>query len=666
LWGLELEAEEVSAVIRRLVKQEKLIEEPSCKRLSDACSDALAKRVRMSNEVEATAFEEWEHAVSHRAPSLGTQQLAQLHEDLAVWIQQIIGDYGVEAGILLSPDHEHYARYIYEIKALSLTLLPDREPSVMMVRPDALVMFFEQMTSMQRRYFDNLMATAYLMSVFTLDPAALGGVRHLTNGQRLYLDTNLVYSLLKLSGPEKYLAILRLLNQSFRLGYQVCVTPWTVTEMQESVRLARMRLARTRPSPQNLAKLASDGDTDEIFIKAFRRMQRETGLSLEDFFALHEQIELLLDAEGVEVVSEGCRAIDDDRSRFDEQIAMLERVRKGPEKPRPLQEHDVKHRLLVEMLRGTERRRFSNVGYVVLTNDHALTRFAEANRDHTTELPFAILLTNWAYIIRSLIPRTDNYDKTMADIQETPSVCPSGLVNQADIVEAIARINAHEKYPETMAVRMLIDTALGTDEGESDGADVERVESDAQVKEAEFTARVIELEAKIRGLQEQVAAERREWVAEREEHESREAAVRADLRAERQKRTEVQRQLSVARERERVSSPRVGEAGVTSASKTAVLERKLAVLSQRLARNEAVVRWLVGSLISLVGIVIIAVPVGLGLITNGWPLVGDICGGGGILLGAFAWVCGGCRTKGLGFCLLGLRGFWYAPELLDV
>jgi hypothetical protein len=640
LWGLELELHEVARMIRRLVRQGKLVEQSGQRLLSDECGKALTNRVRLSREVETAAFEEWEHSVSRMAPALGTQQLAELQGDLGVWLQQIIIDYGVESSILLNVEHERHARYIEEVKALSVNLLPARDARVMMIRADALVMFFEETTSMQSQYFENLLATAYLMSVFTLDPAVLSRVWRLTNGQRLYLDTNLVYKLLKLNGPEEYLAIRRVLDLSFRLGYQVCVTPWTLMEMQESVRRARLRLARKGPSPQNLASLTADSTTDELFIKAFRRMQRETGLTLDHFFDLHEELEQLLKDADIDVVTEGCRAIDDDEDldRLEDLIAALERGREGDEKPRPVQEHDVKLRLLVESLRGPNPRRFSDVGYIVLTNDQALTRFAEADLDHTTELPFAVSLHRWSRIVRSLVPRTADYENTLAHIQGTPALRPPSLrVNQADVIEAIAKIDAQGKYPETIAMRLMVDMALGSD-AETAIRDADSAASDSRVKDAEFARRIAELQTRVRELQRQEVARQREHSAQLEAHIDKEKTARAEARAARRKLIELQRQLDAARKREQ-AGPAASEAhDAPPPADSAIVE--LANLKQRVARNETNVRWLVGIMIAIAGGAAIGVPCATGLITGGWLLVGDICAGGGMLLGAFAWVYG--------------------------
>ncbi len=458
MWGLELEIDEISIAVGQLVDDGQLLDEGTHLRLSSSSSDEVAMRVRTSTELEATAFSEWEIAVRRMMPSLGHQQMMQLQEDLTVWIRQVIVEHGMEAALVLYPEHEPFKARLDAIWNSGFEFLPARDPQTMLERPTALRAFLDRMTSIQRHYFHDLVTTSYFVSGITLEPATLVKIHGLLSGQRLYLDTNVVYSLLKLDGPRAYAKTRRVVELSRQLGYRVCVTPWTVTEMKESVRLARMRLAGRRPSPQTVSSLPPDRD-DEVFIRAFRQTERETGLSLEDFLALYEEVDRLLGAEGVEVIDEGCQAIDAVVDRLDDQIAELERVREGPEKPRPLQEHDVKHRLLMQTLRGTERRRFSNVGYLMLSNDRALCKFADTSRDSSTELPFAVWVDGWAHIVRSLTPRTDDYAMTMTRILDTPSL-RQGRMSHRDVVEALARIEVCKTYPETLRTRALVDAAL--------------------------------------------------------------------------------------------------------------------------------------------------------------------------------------------------------------
>ncbi|HSZ13747.1 MAG TPA: hypothetical protein VK790_06905 [Solirubrobacteraceae bacterium] len=459
------------------------------------------------------------------------------------------------------------------MKALGFGFLPHRSSMVMAVRARALTAFVDYMTPMQRRHFDNLVVTAYLMSLFTLEPAALDEIRKLTNGQTLYLDTNVVYSLLKINGPRAYAVTRRILALSRALGYRICVTPWTLREMEESVRKTRRQLAR-QPSPQALADVAlnfCDSDDEAAIARALRRMQRDTNISFDDFFVLHEQIQKLLELEGVEVVHEGCDAIPRDKQLFDEEIAALERLRDGPEKSRLVQEHDIKHGLLIQSRRGDEPREPANPGYLMLTNDHTLILYARERRQHHTNgLPFALSIHEWGDTVRSLVPRTSDYDATTIKILDTLSFRASGAVSQAVVIDAIRRIELQEQYTGTIQAGFVVNNALG--------GEVE--EADAAVDAAQPAAPLPE--------RPQLDSD------SRESRERLESASRARRRQD----------LEVA-----------------------ALRLALHDAQQQIKHHEDASRRNVTVLIVLLGIGALAAPLGTRWIRAGWPLVANICGG---------------------------------------
>jgi hypothetical protein len=69
LWGLSIDLEEVSAVLDRLIRTGRVVEEQEHLRLSDRCMSSLGERVRMSKEVEVTALAEFEQEVCRRSAS---------------------------------------------------------------------------------------------------------------------------------------------------------------------------------------------------------------------------------------------------------------------------------------------------------------------------------------------------------------------------------------------------------------------------------------------------------------------------------------------------------------------------------------------------------------------------------------------------------------------
>jgi hypothetical protein len=612
-WGLELERDELSNTMRQLVEEKKLIQDPEGFRLSSACSQELAARVRTSKEVEAVAFGEWEAMVRRTEPSLTDKQIAELLEDLAVWLQKFIVEYGVEAALVLYPEQQQFKKRLEEITARGLGFLPRRHSMVMKVRSRALKAFVDYMTPMQRRHFDNLVVTAYLMSIFTLEPAALDEIRKLTNGQTLYLDTNVVYSLLKLNGARAYAVTRRILALSRALGYRICVTPWTLREMEESVRKARHDLSRQRQSPQSLADIplnASGSDDEAVIARAVRLMQKDTGISFDDFFILHEQIQKLLDLEGVEVVYDGCDAITQDKHLFDDEIAALERLREGPEKSRLVQEHDVKHRLLIEMRRGDEAREPAKPGYLMLTNDRDLIKYARENRQrHTKELPFALSIHKWGDMVRALVPRTKDYDRTMIRILTTLSFRASGAVSQAEVIEAMRRIELQEQYTVTIQAGIVVNDALGSD---GDEADLEaETEPQPAPREREAT-----LESEIRELKAQLGT----------------VQHAQDLRD-----AEVQRAEADAAERKRLAEIDAAERkrlAETDAAERKRLEERLAATERHLARRSTIFRLISAALLGSIALVAVVLVLTLSIVTEVWPIVA-------VLIGALFLVCVG-------------------------
>lgn len=640
MWGLTLEREEIFAVIKSLVRTRRLLRDADDSlMLSPGSSKELAARIRASNEVEAAAFAEWENMVTDDvAPFLDDEHLGCLREDLTAWMHRLMREYGVEAALLLFPEDPRYERFLARVELLGFDFLPDRDPGVTVVRRDALLAFVTRMTSIQRRFFGNLLNTAHLMSVFTLDPAALQHVQQLITGQLLYLDTNVVYSILSLAGPREYLAARGVLDLSLRLGYRICVTPWTVTEMQESVRKAHSRLIHSHPTTRDLADLAAgvtDSDATEAFVRAFRRMHRDTGITVEDFVDLHGQVEVLLANEGIEVIAAHCEEIDESEE-IDEQITVLEHARGGSEeKPRLVQEHDVKHRLLVERLRGPEKRQFANAGCMFLTNDNALMRYAYANRLGDGELPFASSLEEWADIVRNLYPRTADYDKTMTDLLDTPIFSSTTPVSAQEITDALARISAYERHPPTISARVLLDSAISVKAQDAQGVEQDSSAVTANERETLLEARVLE--------------SRELLEAERARHERSTAALNERLEGERQALSEAEQRAAALSEAAWMTSE--AKAPGAQGARAESLPRRISDLTEQvarqgevIARQGKVIQLLIAVVILIAGVAVLAVPLGTGWITGGWPLVCDIVVAGATFAGAYASRFGFKRT----------------------
>ncbi len=126
LWGMDLDIDEIRSVTARLVSAGKLSNQGGRFELTAGAGQDLAERVRVSSEVEALAFNEWEQGVRDIAPKLDDTQIGDLRDDLALWLQEIITQHGIEAALLLYPEQERALQLLDEIEKLGLRL-PARE-----------------------------------------------------------------------------------------------------------------------------------------------------------------------------------------------------------------------------------------------------------------------------------------------------------------------------------------------------------------------------------------------------------------------------------------------------------------------------------------------------------------------------------------------------------
>ena len=502
-WQVSLELGEILASFSRLVKAGRMLSTPTNVELTKVCSTELAARVRTATELETTALAAWEAHVLAKFPALGSAELTRLRGELIACIRRLINDRGIEAAIVLYPEQKRFKHRLDEVMALSLSEPSGLAPEYALLRQDALKLFFDSMVKIQRHWFLSLLSTAYLMSAFTLDPAAFDAVRRLSTGQRLYLDTNTLYPLLNLHGRRRYEEMHEVAERSKLQGYELCISRWTFKELKRSIESARRKI---RTGALHQQPRSEDDDrtlaTARAILKAHARYCRDTHdttLAPDEFCTrLIRDAEYSLRLEGVRIIDDGCDWVDAETQRLEEQVATLNRLQgHGDDKPVPLQEHDAKMRILIEHLRGETHRTLANAGYLVLTENHRLARYAKLPAPDAT--PFAVTVEAWLCRLRDLQPRVKNYDETLALLLETPALHVPDILTHEQVMKVILQISAHEKYTPELNVQSLLDAPLASDDELFDGEFESSIEEGD--REAALVARLDLAEQKASSLE---------------------------------------------------------------------------------------------------------------------------------------------------------------------
>jgi predicted nucleic acid-binding protein len=531
-WGLEVEVDELRPVVTELIETGMAESTGKGFRLSAELMANLDAKAREWQRTEDRAMREWELAARQVNPAVSDEDMELLRSDLREWLHQIITRHGAEAALMLYPEDDRARRFFEEVDSRGFELLPERESGVRSLREQALPLFIRSPTPDQRRFLAGLLNTSFYMTVLTIDVDAKQLVQAQMEGHRIYVDTNFLYAVLGAASAEEVYSSRRLVQLSKDLGISFAVTPWTMNELRTSIARSRRDIEhQQRFIRPELAETMLRVSGDKGFNRLFWQVYRDKKTQPKDVFDRLEHFERDLASYGIVEVSQGCRAIDQQKDRVNVYSSLLNAERWPYQKEWVVLEHDAKCRLLVERLRGDGNIGLSNARYWFLTYDAKLPRFAERvpdNGDEAPELPFCISPSAWVQIIRALTPRTEDFDRTVVDLLTSPFVGYRRAVDAAVLQEVVGRMDHFEDASPEMAVAILTDTAKV-----SEIEHAVSTQDEDKVEEAVRTA----YSAKGREMQEAVeASEQRVAEAERArlEAEARAATLEADRARQRE------------------------------------------------------------------------------------------------------------------------------------
>lgn len=512
LFTVNLSEVEAARSLGDLVKAEAVTRVDGHFRLSDVEGKRLDRVATESAESLQKAMDDWRDFLTDRWPNLTPVELNQLEDDLQAFLRQVLYRQGAEAAVLLYPDLPKAQDLYDEVEEMGLDFLPRAEGQVAAIRSAALSHFIRRPTPSQRLWLGQQLNTTYFWRMLSIDPEGARLVRDLATGQRVYLDTNVIYRLLGVQGPRYIRPAEAIVKTTQEVGYECCVTPWTVKEFRNSLKRAA-EFVKMYPLPSSeYADLLAEATSDDDFVTAYwRHVKEESGLRLEDFVARFEEIEANLERFGVRVCEDGCTAVEQREDAIADEVAVLSNVLHGKSRyPGPI-EHDVKHRLLIRQLRGASDRRFANAGFWFLTFDSVLPRYdVYARRQDGSSLAFCVSGGAWFQIVDALRPKSEDDLQLLADLLASPYVRYRRELSKETAQAIAARVKLHEGGDPRLAARIMMNSALASDIEESEGEEqVEKIDNAivAAAQEAQEAARRAKEEAD--QAREEAASEKR-------------------------------------------------------------------------------------------------------------------------------------------------------------
>jgi hypothetical protein len=517
LWGLEVEIDELRAVVKKLADDGLVLRTNGGFDLTPGARTQQEKLAEEGQAVETHAFQDWRASIAKEVSDLSDEEWNQLCQDFNAWLGRVISRHGVESALILYPENPRAQQVFDSIEELGLRFLPDRQNRVDKIRDWAFQQFVKSPSPSQRTYLASLLNTSFYMTVLTLDPQASHLLQEKVGGQRIYLDTNFIYSLLGLGvTASEAISAARLIELTQGVGYELAVTKWTIDELRTSLKAAERRLTRLPLPRQDLAELMVMRSGENQITKAYWMKYRNSGITPKDFLDYYSHVEALLEDFDIEPISEGCVAVEQDKETIGEQLSLIERFM-PKDKEEVVKEHDVKHRMLIERLRGSGHLTFSNARYWFLTRDTKLPRYAMATVNGSRiDLPFCVASSAWVQVMRAFTPRTEDFDNSLVELLATPYLrYRSGPGVSPEVVNAVvARISQYEGATAELAAEVLADTALTADiaSAQSEQELDSKIENALVMKAKEFEQRAAASEQREAELQREravVAAEAR-------------------------------------------------------------------------------------------------------------------------------------------------------------
>jgi len=460
LFNLNFEDEEIKGAIERLMKMGSVVS-PSqdVYALSIDEYSELQKSLKDSEEFEQKTIGEWIENISRKYPDLSQDDLKALGEDLTIYLTEIFARHGAECVALVYAGQEEAENFVAKLEDDIFASLPTRCPRLHKIRIVELPGFFKNAPTERKQYIAQLLDNTFIIHILHIDKNCSALIRKQFKDHRLYLDTNFIYRLLGLDGPILQKAAETAVRIARDLGFVLTVSTRTTEEWQASIERAVKNLKRSPLISPRLAQVGADYTTEEDLTTAYWREYAKTKISIDDFFALYQRIEGLLEECDVTIRDTLCDRIKND-PQLQEEISKLN-LATDYIKVSKIAEHDAFHRLLILRLRGkTQPQTFLDTKVWFLTCDTLLPKYDRFARKSQDKIPFCILANQWIQTMRPLLPRTQDFDETFVDLFTSSYLRTYGDLPSNIAQTILGRITQFEEHSPELAVKVLTDRHL--------------------------------------------------------------------------------------------------------------------------------------------------------------------------------------------------------------
>lgn len=448
LFGLNVLEQDLKNSLDALAHRKALTLSPTVPVIYTLSAGEAASILSQEQQVQAlerTVLGEWEVQLRKASPQFPDDTIAELNKLLVVFLQNIYFKLGAEA-INLSQGVD-----ISGLSELDDERIPAEYKDVLMRQATS---FFSSDDPTRRLYLRQWFNGSLCLHTLYLDTKSAKMLQKEWAKGVLFLDSNLIFRLIGLQGPEREEAALALVQLSYRAGFTVAVTTRTIAELNVSLnKYAQTLLAKGTSMTKAFAQQVLDDPTfDEDYLKAYCRHRVANDLSVEDFVAKYQNAKKLVSSRGVEVR--------DVTSYNPEETEEYQRYRKALEEARdktdPVQEHDAFHLAYIDnQRRGRDIQNIREARVWFLTCDRSLLRYDQyETRLSKKRAVRCILADAWLAFLPSLLPMHQDFDTAWDAYVMNPTYRAYDQIKGDVVLRIKSNLDLYQSDPEMLAAAL--------------------------------------------------------------------------------------------------------------------------------------------------------------------------------------------------------------------
>jgi len=365
VFKLDFEEEEINASAKRL-NQKGMAKYTEIRRgvntqiqISIETESNIKNNLAKIQKMEDDVIEEWKEEIrsKYKDYSIVEQKIDLIVNNLELFISKILSKHGIECVTLLYPEEQKTRQWLSGIESVILDTLPKIDPFIDLIMNLEIPNFFKTATSKRTLYIINLFNSSFFWHLIQVDEKCSNLLRSVTKGQRLYLDNNVLYSLVGFDGANMLQASHTMLKLAEELGYELHITNRTIDEFHNSLNWQMKELKEKPPLPRELARIATQKLAKESFLTCYWNEFAKNGTSIEEFVAEKSHLDDILSGLEIKQTNKFRTEIEESEELVNEE-SILRSICIADIND-DIIEHDAFHRVFINKIRRGPKHHFS-------------------------------------------------------------------------------------------------------------------------------------------------------------------------------------------------------------------------------------------------------------------------------------------------------------------